>query len=331
MWNTVVAKYLSNPRVYFDPMNEPWGYSATDWMNIAAGWIADRPNVPKNRIIVSGVGYDWDVKPLCADSRFDGTYLAYHHYAGDDPQNTTYQDWVNQFMGDIGTCASRTILEEFGATMDSGANYDDPNSTNAEVQYLRAYTDTVRSLNMGAVYWAGIGGRDMAAENVSDYDTFDVQRLFSSSANVPLRTPNTTGLDRLRYAWGIASGSPTTTLQNAADGNCLDVPGATHDNVQVQTWQCNGGANQNWTRTAAGQITVYNGEKCLDAYDNGTTDGTPVGTWSCNGGAIQQWTFFTDGTIRGVQSGLCLDVNMATSQLELWDCHGGTNQQWKTV
>lgn len=109
------------------------------------------------------------------------------------------------------------------------------------------------------------------------------------------------------------------------------MPGATHDNVQVQTWQCNGGANQNWTRTAAGQITVYNGEKCLDAYDNGTTDGTPVGTWSCNGGAIQQWTFFTDGTIRGVQSGLCLDVNMATSQLELWDCHGGTNQQWKTV
>ena len=36
MWNTVVAKYAANSLVHFEPMNEPHGYSATDWKNVAA-------------------------------------------------------------------------------------------------------------------------------------------------------------------------------------------------------------------------------------------------------------------------------------------------------
>ncbi len=329
MWNEVVARYLSNPRVYFDPMNEPHGYSSAEWIDIAAKWLSDRPSVPRDRIIVAGTGFDWDVKPLCADSRFDGTYLAFHHYAWDEPDITTYDGWVNNFQSFIGGCASRTILEEFGATMDNGSDYDDPNSASAEVSYLRAYTDTVRSLHMGAIYWAGIGGRYLASDGVGGYETLNVQRLYSSDINVPLWTPNTTGLDRLTYAWGLGSGSDTTPLQNGAGGNCLDVPRTTHDNVQVIAYPCNGGDNQKWTRTAGGQITVYGGEKCLDAYGQGKSNGTPVGTYPCNGGDNQKWRFYTDGTIRGVQSGRCLDVNAATSELELWDCTGGANQQWK--
>ena len=156
MWDTVVAKYLPNARVYFDPMNEPHGYSGTEWTDLAARWIGDRPSVPKNRIIVSGIGFDWDIQTLCHDSRFDGTYLAYHHYSWDpDVQNlTTYDAWVADFKARMGNCASRTILEEFGATMDSGLDYNDRTSTDREVLYLRAYTDTARALNMGAIYWA---------------------------------------------------------------------------------------------------------------------------------------------------------------------------------
>ena len=36
MWNTIVARYGSTPLVYFEPMNEPHGYNATDWKNVAA-------------------------------------------------------------------------------------------------------------------------------------------------------------------------------------------------------------------------------------------------------------------------------------------------------
>jgi hypothetical protein len=97
--------------------------------------------------------------------------------------------------------------------------------------------------------------------------------------------------------------------------------------VNMSTW------NAMWNTVVAKYLSnprVYF-DPMNEPWGYSATDGTPVGTWPCNGGANQPWTFFADGTIRGVQSGLCLDVNMATSQLELWDCHGGTNQQWKTV
>ena len=80
MWDIVTAKYKSNPLVYFDPMNEPVGYSTADWETIAAKWLTDRPSVPRNQVILGGGGWDWDTLSLCHDSRFDGTLLAFHHY-----------------------------------------------------------------------------------------------------------------------------------------------------------------------------------------------------------------------------------------------------------
>lgn len=331
MWNTVVATYLHNPLVYFDPMNEPHGYTADQWMDIAAGWISDRPSIPRNRIIVSGVVFDWDILPLCHDSRFNGTYLAFHHYSGDDPDITTYAGWVANFKSYVGDCASRTILEEFGAPMDSGLNYDDPNSTDPDVQYLRAYTDMVRSLHMGSIYWAGIGGRYNASDSVGAYDNFDVQRLNPNGANTPLWTPDTTGLDRLQYGWGIGSGSPTTTLRSSMGSNCVEGPGATTDFVAAVAAPCRGEPDQRWARTSTGQITVDNGVKCLDAYAGGTDNGTVVGVYPCDGGTNEQWALYSDDTIHGLQSGLCLGVDKATSELELQDCSNGVDQQWKTV
>src|SRR5882724_7304967 len=39
MWDTVTAKYLSNPLVYFDPINEPIGFTTPQWLDFAATWI----------------------------------------------------------------------------------------------------------------------------------------------------------------------------------------------------------------------------------------------------------------------------------------------------
>ncbi len=76
---------------------------------------------------------------------------------------------------------------------------------------------------------------------------------------------------------------------------------------------------------------VY-GNKCLDAYGQGTSGGTAVIIWDCNGQANQQWNVNSNGTITGVQSGLCLDANGAGTangtKIILWPCNGGTNQQW---
>ncbi|MBB6078429.1 hypothetical protein [Streptomyces paradoxus] len=31
-----------------------------------------------------------------------------------------------------------------------------------------------------------------------------------------------------------------------------------------------------------------------------------------------------------MKSGLCLDMDLATSKVQLWSCWGGDNQKWKT-
>jgi hypothetical protein len=43
MWNTVVKAYKSDKRVYFEPMNEPHGYTDTEWADLAAKWLDTYP------------------------------------------------------------------------------------------------------------------------------------------------------------------------------------------------------------------------------------------------------------------------------------------------
>ncbi|MCZ4102077.1 cellulase family glycosylhydrolase [Streptomyces sp. So13.3] len=329
MWNTVVAKYGSNGLVYFEPMNEPHGYDATEWTNVAATWLADRPSVPRGRIFISGVGYNGDVKPVCGDSRLDGTYLSYHHYAFMSAAKT-YDQWVAHFKDGIGPCASRTVLDEFGAPMDDGLNYNTTTSTDNFIRYLRADTDTVRALGVGAVYWPALGGPHNERPT---YDYYSLFALQGSGTNLSLGVRNISGIDRLKYAWGLDPGAHTGALHSLSGTNrCLDVPGATHTNsTQVMAWTCNGGDNQKWTRTPSGQLTVYNGEKCLDVGGQATANGSAVGIYDCNGGANQKWTFSSDGTIRGVQSGRCLDLDQTTAQGQLYDCWAGDNQKWQTL
>jgi hypothetical protein len=130
-------------------------------------------------------------------------------------------------------------------------------------------------------------------------------------------------------------GGTSGALRAGAANRCLDVPNAsTTAGAQLQIWDCQGGANQSFTRTSAGQLTVYSGtaQLCLDASNHGTAPGTKVITWTCNGAANQQWTLNANGTVTGVQSGLCLDVTGAATAngtpVELWTCNGQSNQQW---
>ena len=128
------------------------------------------------------------------------------------------------------------------------------------------------------------------------------------------------------------TGGTTGALVGAGSGRCLDVPGqSTTNGTQVELWDCNGGSNQTWTSTAAGELRVYGGQ-CLDANAAGTTSGTKVIIWTCNGGSNQKWTINSNGTVVGVQSGLCLDaIGGGTGNGTLIDiatCNGGSNQKW---
>ncbi|THV29569.1 ricin-type beta-trefoil lectin domain protein [Glycomyces paridis] len=133
---------------------------------------------------------------------------------------------------------------------------------------------------------------------------------------------------------GDGSGG-TGALRSVSAGRCLDVPGqSTTDGTQVQIYDCWSGANQQWTLTASGELTVYSGgsRKCLDAFGGGTANGTQAIIWTCHGGANQRWNRGADGTITNAASGLCLDVSGAATangtKVILWTCNGGANQRW---
>jgi len=134
---------------------------------------------------------------------------------------------------------------------------------------------------------------------------------------------------------GGSTGGGTGALHAVGAGKCLDDPNSTTtQGTQQQIWACSGAANQTWTRTSSGALSVSVGGStlCLDANGKGTTNGTKVIIWACNGQANQQWNFNSNGTVTGAQSGLCLDVTGASTAngalVELWTCNGGSNQQW---
>ena len=136
-------------------------------------------------------------------------------------------------------------------------------------------------------------------------------------------------------AWAVmtpASAAVGSPLIGAASGRCLDVlDGVTTDGAGVGIYDCNGGQNQGWVFTGAGELRTFNETKCLDVPNAATAAGTRPVIWSCNGGANQKFRR-SGNAIVAQQSGLCLDVFSAatanSSPVTLWTCNGQSNQQW---
>ncbi|MEV6010979.1 cellulase family glycosylhydrolase [Streptomyces sp. NPDC051976] len=196
MWTTVTRTYTGNHRVYFEPMNEPHGYTPGQWADIAAQWLHTFPAVPRDRIFVSGSGYNDSVVSVCADPRLKGTYLSLHHYGFWGTH--TYDEWTADLKQRLGDCAGRTVADEFGSSMTTGLDYDQPADGNNEVAFLQADTDVFRALHMGAVYWPGL----------RTGDTYSLESLTGSPDAPWLTTNNPSGADRLAWAWG--RGKPAT-------------------------------------------------------------------------------------------------------------------------
>ena len=58
----------------------------------------------------------------------------------------------------------------------------------------------------------------------------------------------------------------------------------------METWTCNGGANQQWRLNSGGTVTGVQSGLCLDVTNAGTANGSLVELWTCNGQSNQQWT-----------------------------------------
>jgi hypothetical protein len=113
-WDVVINKYRGNSRFYFDIVNEPWGYNATELTNLAAAFLQRYSTVPRGRVVVPGLWSDIDLCAVGADSRLNGTLLSIHMYTLGGETHPTERDWITSFKAHLCGYADRAVLIEFG-------------------------------------------------------------------------------------------------------------------------------------------------------------------------------------------------------------------------
>ncbi|NUP53447.1 MAG: cellulase family glycosylhydrolase [Catenulispora sp.] len=328
MWDTVTAAYRNNPHVYFEPMNEPFGYTTDQWVQVCSDWLARHSDVPRGHVVISGTGYNDNVTGVGASPALTGTLLSLHFY-GFWGSYQTEADWIANLLPRIGGYAWRTIIDEAGAPMTVGLNYGAHNG-NVFTSYFAAVTDIARGTGMGMVYWPGLR-------------TGDAYSIESLDADGHLHDNSPTGVAQLKWGYGFGTippvndqpaAPPGTQVTQTAGGRCLDVPGySTTSGTQLDLWDCNGGGNQSWNYTATHLLTVYS-NKCMQAGTGTATTGTAVVIQDCTGLPAQQWTVNANGTITSAaDTSLCLDtVASGTadgSAVIVATCSGSASQGWK--
>jgi hypothetical protein len=199
MWSNVTYLYGANTNVYFEPMNEPHGYTSAEWRNVAANWMSYHYSAVPGRTLIGGTGYSQDLRDVCNDSRFNGTLLSFHHYAF-FYSAMTYDAFRTHVQTRLGNCASRAVVTEYGAPMSTGLNYADAGSTDNFVRHIRAVTQVMRDNQMGGVYWPALGGKPTGT---SGFDYYSMFAFSGSGTNLNLAVRNTSGRDRIRYGWGL--------------------------------------------------------------------------------------------------------------------------------
>jgi hypothetical protein len=187
MWDTVVSDFGGDANVFFEPINEPYGYStAADLVDdIYNPWLSDYSSVPRNRVLLDGLGYADNVAAIGA--LVSGTLLSVHDYSWYSSTATTESEWESQLSGEIGGYADRTVMTEWGAAMTTGVDYDSACGS-AVTCFVQGASEEARELGLGTLYWPGIG-------------TGDTYRMYTLSGT-SLTLTNQSGLDQLQNSWG---------------------------------------------------------------------------------------------------------------------------------
>ncbi|RRS01351.1 extracellular catalytic domain type 1 short-chain-length polyhydroxyalkanoate depolymerase [Glycomyces terrestris] len=187
--------------------------------------------------------------------------------------------------------------------------------------------------------WTNVNGTDQTADYTDTPEpNWTRTRYGGTGGQAPVEAISMAGVDHglpvreietLRF-FGL-TGQGASAIVGTASNRCVDIPaGSTANGTQAVLWDCNGGANQSFTRTASGELRV--GGKCLEAYGWGTANGTQAVIWDCTGNANQRWNVNANGTVTNVHNGLCLDATGGATangtRLILWACSGTANQRW---
>lgn len=323
MWQTVVDEYGDDERVYFEIMNEPFGYSLDEWVDLSVDWLDAHSELPRERVIISGTGYNDNVTGVGAAEELDGTLLSLHFYGFWD-DDTTEEAWKANLLPRIGEYGWRTLVSEAGSPMTTGLNYGN-HEGDVSTAYLGALTEVARDQGMGIVYWPGLR-------------TNDAYTLTTLGEKNRLTVTNESGLAQIQWGWGLLKrerlndlpptppGEPIVSVQH---GVCVDVPGfSTTVGTTLGLWHCNGGGNQSFHLNEANELTVYS-SLCIGAVGD-VAAGASLALSTCSGTVDQQWSFTTDGTLSSIADpSLCWATGSSEWSLALAECDlASATQQW---
>jgi len=187
MWTKIIEDYGDNKGVYFEIINEPYGYSLTELTDLYAQWIDNYSTISHDRILLSGTGYSENISGVGADSRFSDCLLSLHNYAFWSEKSA--EEWRSDWLNKIDNYASRIVVTEFGATMTQGKDYSTTVKGDNEIDYIQEATSVFNDNNVQSIYWPGLRNGDW----------YSIQTLNSNA----MSTSNASGLYWIQYGWGL--------------------------------------------------------------------------------------------------------------------------------
>lgn len=193
MWDIVIRDYGGQGNIYFEILNEPFGYSRSEWLGVVSGWLKRYPVLPRNRILVGGTGYCENIPAVASSSITRGCLFSVHCYGYWDRKETTSSYWSERLARRVGPYAERTVLTEFGAVMTGGWNYQQDSTTNNAIASVNGICWFAHTNHLGSVYWPGLRDQD-------HYSMF-----YRNNDTTALSLNSASGLRLVQYGWCLPS------------------------------------------------------------------------------------------------------------------------------
>lgn len=206
MWQIVQSKYGSNSHVWFEPFNEPYGYSTSSLISLYTdylSWIGKSPD----HIVLDGTGYSENVGAIAGSFATCKFSLHIYPWFGN---YTSESSWMSDVVSRIGGYQDRTLITEMGAPATTGLNFG-ATANEVNVAFVRGVTEQARAYAIGICYWP----------SHRDGDTY---RLFNDTSgggftNISLK-------DRLRYGWNLTDASSSSGGGSTSSGSSGGSSGA---------------------------------------------------------------------------------------------------------
>jgi hypothetical protein len=347
-WEQMDAVYGSNNKVYFEPINEPGGYTWVNLSNQVYNPYLNFISKSQDHIILDGIAAP--LAPLYNMSRFQNCLLAYHDYV---TANETYASAEKIITNILWGCETRTIVNEVGANTFSGADYQDSSSGNSNVVFLAALCDQCAQWNMGMAWFPahqtpdlggvlnnktmfygpgeGIINRSLVNELQNRWGFFTP----ASAALCDFNVIGTTDFSTYRpstHSWEIQSGGGGAWGTSTDIAVPADYAGV--GTAQLATWR---GTNGNWylDGVSGGGHYGTNGDIPVPGDYLGVGSAQLAvwrpsnGNWYVNGGATTQWGTNGDIPVPGYyNTNGVLDLAVYRPSTCTWWIKGGSAVQW---